>query len=231
MATLEIPANDPRPGLFYPLYETRFHRFIVWLARLVFQPFMKLNIVGLENLPVSGGAIVAANHTGSFDVFPVQLALPRMVFYMGKAELFQVGFIHYVFRNLGAFPIYRGERDQWAMAHARRVLEAGQLLAMFPEGTRSRGKGLGLAKPGAAKLAIEMKSPIVVVSIAGIDDFFRRLPRSTRVDVIISSPIFPAPDDTPLSLTDRMMFTMASNLPPDMRGVYAQVPKGFELAG
>ena len=56
---------------------------------------------------------------------------------------------------MGGFPVYRGEHDTWAMEHARKVLQSGQIVAMFPEGTRSRGKGLALAKPGAARLAIE----------------------------------------------------------------------------
>ncbi len=228
MTRLELPENDIRPNLYYPLHETAFHRFIVWLARLVFRPFLKLDIRGLEHLPASGAGIVAANHLGNFDVFPVQLALPRMVFYMGKAELFQVGFVHYVFRSLGAFPVYRGERDQWALDHSRAILSAGQLLAMFPEGTRSKGRGLGLAKPGAAKLAIEMNVPIIVVSVDGIEHFFKRLPRSTKVTVTISPPLYPTKNDSPLSLTDKIMFTMAASLPPNLRGIYAELPKGFE---
>jgi 1-acyl-sn-glycerol-3-phosphate acyltransferase len=228
MTRLELPENDIRSSLHYPLHETAFHKFIVWLARIVFSPFLKLHIYGLEHLPPAGGGIVAANHLGNFDVFPVQLGLPRMVFYMGKAELFQNAFIHYVFRSLGAFPVYRGERDQWALDHSRKILSSGQLLAMFPEGTRSRGKGLGLAKPGAAKLSIEMNVPIIVVSVDGIESFFKRLPRSTNVKLTIAPPIYPTEDDTPLSLTDKMMFTMAAGLSPELRGVYAELPKGFE---
>jgi 1-acyl-sn-glycerol-3-phosphate acyltransferase len=227
LSPLELPADDPRPRLEYPLYETRLHRLIVWLARRVFRLFMKMQISGLENLPESGAAVVAANHLVLFDVFPVQLALPRMVFYMGKAELFQVGVIHAVFRQMGAFPVYRGERDAWALEHARKVLTAGQLVAMFPEGTRSKGKGLALARPGAAKLAIEMGCPLVVVSVNGIQHLFKKFPRRTEVQVVIAPIILPKPDESPLALTDTLMFTMAKNLPQELRGVYAEMPKGF----
>jgi len=225
---LEIPADDPRPKLHYPLYETGLHRLIVWLAKGVLRPFMAMHVTGLENLPATGAVVVAANHLVTFDVFPVQLALPRMVFYMGKAELFQVGFIHAVFRNLGAFPVYRGEKDLWAMEHARIVLEAGQIVAMFPEGTRSRGKGLALAKPGAARLAIEMGCPVVVVSVDGIQNLFKTFPRRTVVNIVVAPAIHPTKHDTPLSLTDTLMYTMAQNLPEELRGVYAEIPKGFE---
>jgi len=227
LSPLEIPADDPRSGLDYPLRETRLHKLIIWLARRVFRLIMIMRVSGLENLPATGAAVVVANHLVMFDVFPVQLALPRMVFYMGKAELFQVGIIHAIFRQMGAFPIYRGERDTWALDHARKVLEADQIVAMFPEGTRSKGNGLTLARPGAAKLAIDMECPLVVVSVDGIQHLFKKFPRRTLVQVVIAPPITPKRDDSPLSLTDTLMFTMAKNLPQELRGVYAEMPKGF----
>jgi 1-acyl-sn-glycerol-3-phosphate acyltransferase len=129
---------------------------------------------------------------------------------------------------LGGFPVYRGERDTWALEHARRILDTQQIVAMFPEGTRSRGVGLGVAKPGAARLAMEAACPVVVVSISGIQDLFRHFPRRAQVQVTIAPPIYPTESDTPLSLTDKMMYLMAQNLPPALRGVYAEVPAGFE---
>jgi len=228
LSPLQLPADDVRPTLDYPLYETDLHRFIVWLVRCTLRPFMQMEMCGLEHLPATGPAVVVCNHLVMLDVVPVQLALPRMVFYMGKAELFQNRLIHWAFRQMGGFPVYRGEHDAWAMEHARKVLRSDQIVAMFPEGTRSRGKGLALAKPGAARLAIKEKCPIVVVSIEGIQNLFRVFPRRTSVRVIVAPPIFPGAHDHPLSLTDKMMFVMASNLPEELRGVYAERPKGFE---
>jgi len=224
---LELPENDLRPTINYPLYETRLHKIIVWLAHRVLAPFMEMRVTGLEYLPRRGAAVVAANHLVMFDVFPVQLALPRMIFYMGKAELFQNPLVHALFRRLGAFPVYRGERDTWAIEHARQVLAAGQIVALFPEGTRSRGIGLALAKPGAARLAIEMNCPVVVGSVDGIQNLFKTFPHRTVVKVVIAPPIYPGEEDTPLSLTDKIMFSMAANLPEHLRGVYAEVPPGF----
>ena len=227
MSPLELPSVDPRPRLYYPLYETLFHKLIVWLARWIFRLITIIQVTGLENLPATGAVVVAANHLVMYDVFPLQLALPRMVFYMGKAELFQNSFFHFAFRQLGGFPVYRGERDAWAVDHAREVLASGQIVAMFPEGTRSNGKGLALARPGAAKLAIEFGCPLLAVSMDGIQNLFANLPRRTVVRVVIAPPIFPNRDDSPLSLTDTLMMTMAKNLPPELRGVYAELPKGF----
>jgi 1-acyl-sn-glycerol-3-phosphate acyltransferase len=227
LSPLELPADDRRPTLDYPLYETGLHRFIIWLAHRVVWPFMQMEVSGLENLPATGAAVVVSNHLVMLDVVPLQLALPRMVFYMGKAELFQIRPIHWLFRQMGGFPVYRGEHDTWAIEHARKVLQSGQIVAMFPEGTRSYGKGLALAKPGAARLALEESCPLIVLSVNGIQDLFKNFPHRTLVKVIIAPPIFPTAHDHPLSLTDKLMFVMASNLPEELRGVYTEKPKGF----
>lgn len=219
---------DPRDQLFYPLYETLFHKFIVGALRQVFRLFMVMDVRGIENLPNNGGVILCSNHLNHFDVFPLQLGIHRMLFYMGKAELFKVGFVHYAFRNLGAFPVMRGAHDDWAIKHAFRVLDAGQVLAMFPEGTRSKGRGLKVGKTGAARLSIESGFPLVPVAIEGTQRFFERFPRRTCVTVKICEPIYPQPDDMPLEMTEKLMLTLAANLPPDLRGVYTEVPEAFK---
>jgi 1-acyl-sn-glycerol-3-phosphate acyltransferase len=130
-------------------------------------------------------------------------------------------------RNLGAFPVYRGEKDQWAMEHAGKILKHDQTLGMFPEGTRNKGRGLGLAKTGTARMSIEKQCLIVPMVITGTDGFFKRFPHRATVTVKLLPPLHPLSGETPLALTDRLMFTMAAALPEDMRGVYAEVPKGF----
>ena len=176
---------------------------------------------------MQGPAVVAANHVTNFDVFPMQFALPRPIFFMGKAELFRFFAMDAALRNLGAFPVNRGEKDPWALAHAAQVLRYVQILGMFPEGRRSQGRGLGVAKTGAARLAIEADCPLVPMAIVGTDRFFRRFPLRAHVTITLLPPLIPNHGETPLALTDRLMFALASALPEEMRGVYAQVPKGF----
>ena len=146
---------------------------------------------------------------------------------MAKAELFKFPLMDVALRNLGAFPVYRGEKDGWAMRHARKVLEHGQTLGMFPEGTRNKSRGLGVAKTGTARMAIETQSPIVPMVLIGTDGFFKRFPHRANVTVKLLPPLQPISGETPLALTDRLMFSMAAELPEDMRGVYAEIPKGF----
>ena len=229
MTVSDSSETDPRDRKRYYFAATPLRIVLVEAARLLFSMAMRMDVQGLEHLPGQGPVVVAANHVTNFDPFPMQFALPRPVFFMGKAELFRFFVLDAVLRQLGAFPVYRGEKDQWALAHAARVLRHGQTLGMFPEGTRSQGKGLGVAKTGAARLAIEANCPLVPMAITGTDRFFRRFPRRARVTITLLPPLVPRPGETPLALTDRLMFALAAALPEEMRGVYAEMPKGFGI--
>ncbi|MFH2039186.1 MAG: lysophospholipid acyltransferase family protein [Chloroflexota bacterium] len=221
MTITENEMVDRRKQINYPLTETGFHRFLVSSLRTVFNLVMTLEINGQNNIPLQGAVILAANHVTNLDIFPLQLAVNRPIFFMGKSELFKNPLLHYAFRNLGAFPVYRGERDEWAISHSKKILQAGQVLGMFPEGTRSRGRGLRVAKTGAARLALELGYPIVPVGIDGSHTFFKQFPRRNLVKINIGEPLWPEPGELPIGLTDRVMFELARNLPADLRGVYA----------
>ncbi len=199
---------------------TPLRKVITAVLTALFRLIIDLRVEGIEHFPMDGPVIVAANHVSNFDVFPLQMALPRPLFFMAKAELFRNPLLDVLFRNLGAFPVYRGQRDQWALQHARRVLKHGVVLGMFPEGTRSKGHGLRVGKTGAARLAIEMRVPIVPVAIIGSDRFFKHFPRRTVVEVKILPPLLAGADESPLELTERLMYTLAAALPKEMRGVY-----------
>lgn len=227
LTQIESLETDPRNRKGFAFHATYFRKILVAVLRLGFRLFMKMETTGLEHLPPDGPVVVACNHVTNFDVYPMQFSLPRPIFFMAKAELFKFLFMDVALRNLGAFPVYRGEKDQWAMEHARRVLEHGQALGMFPEGTRNKSRGLGVAKTGTARMAIETRSPILPMVLIGTDGFFKRFPRRANVTVKLLPPLHPLSGETPLSLTDRLMFSMAAALPEDMRGVYAEIPKGF----
>ncbi len=211
---------DPRDRETYVFHATPLRRFTVALARAVLRPFMRLEVHGLACVPASGAFVLACNHVSNVDVFAMQLSTPRTIFFMGKAELFRFAPLAAIFRNFGAFPVYRGEKDAWAMRHARKVLDAGQVLGMFPEGHRSKGKGLGPAKTGSARLAIEASCPIVPMAVTGTDQVLRAFPRRANVPVSFLEPMRAEPAETPEELTDRVMSRIAAALPPDMRGMY-----------
>ena len=136
---LAAPEFDPRNKKKFYFADTPQRRTLVALVRSLFSFIMEMDVKGLEHFPHEGPVVLAANHVTNFDVFPMQFALPRPIFFMGKAELFKNPLMDLVLRNLSGFPVNRGEKDEWAMRHAAKILAHGQALGMFPEGTRSKG--------------------------------------------------------------------------------------------
>jgi 1-acyl-sn-glycerol-3-phosphate acyltransferase len=227
--TRATPEIDPRDKKKFYFTDTPQRRVLVGLVERFFKLVMVMEVTGLEDFPRKGPVILAANHVTNFDVFPMQFALPRPIFFMGKAELFKNPLMDVFLRNLSGFPVQRGEKDEWAMRHAAKVLKHRQTLGMFPEGKRSKGKGLAVAKTGVARLAIDANCPIVPMAVVGSDQFFKRFPHRARVRVTLLPPLTPKPGENPLALTDRLMFTLAQALPETMRGVYAELPRGFTM--
>jgi 1-acyl-sn-glycerol-3-phosphate acyltransferase len=132
---------------------------------------------GLENVP-EGGFVLAANHTSNFDPWPLGIPfLPdRQLRFMAKAELFNPVLAPFL-RAGGAFKVRRGEGDVEAMRTAVELVREGEIVVMFPEGTR-RTKGLvkrHAARPhtGAARIALTAKAPLVPVAIGGTDRLLR----------------------------------------------------------
>jgi 1-acyl-sn-glycerol-3-phosphate acyltransferase len=219
--------TDPRDQKTYYLHVTPLRFLVTEILREAFKLISIREIKGVDNLPARGPVIIAANHLTNFDVFPLQFALPRPIFYMGKEELFRNPLMDWFLRQLGAFPVYRGAQDAWAITHAEKVLRQRLVLGIFPEGSRSKGRGLRPAKTGAARLAFTADCPIVPIAIHGTQYMFRKSPRRTKIYITVGAPLYPQPNETLLALTDRMMFAMAEMLPPEARGVYSYHPSGF----
>lgn len=219
--------QDPRDQQRYYFSNTPLRRVVTVVLTGAFRLFMDLEVEGVERVPAAGGVVLAANHMTNFDVIPMQIALPRLIFFMGKEELFRNPILDAVFRRMGGFPVQRGAQDEWALEHARKVLEHGQVLGIFPEGRRSKGRGLGPGKTGAARLALKTGCPIVPFAIDGTQHLFKNFGRRQPVTVRLGEPMIPDPDMSPLALTDHLMFALADLLPRELRGVYALRPKGF----
>jgi 1-acyl-sn-glycerol-3-phosphate acyltransferase len=145
---------------------------------------------GREHLPSSGGFVLAANHTSNFDPWPLGIPLfpRRYLRFMAKSELYWWP-LKYILNACGAFPVHRGEGDTEAIETAVRLCQEGQIVVMFPEGTR-RKKGLRKkheARPrtGAARIALEANVPLVPAAIRGTD----RLARLGPLRVAYGPPI------------------------------------------
>ena len=110
MTQFDNQTLDPRDRKRFAFHATLFRKLFVAFLRQIFRLFMKMEVQGLEHLPPDGRVVIACNHVTNFDVFPMQLSLPRPIFFMAKAELFKFPLMDVALRNLGAFPVYRGER-------------------------------------------------------------------------------------------------------------------------
>lgn len=183
-------------------------RGVYWPVRILLTPFLRgwfrLRFTGAEHLPREGAAILAPNHKSFLDPFFLSFATRRPLRFMAKVELFK-GPLGWLFVRLGAFPVRRGEADAEAMLTARTVLEAGELLVLFPEGTRvDEPDALGSPHHGAARLAHDTGAPILPTAISGTAHLWLGpipKPRHVRIAILESVDATDAPGD-PQALSD-----------------------------
>jgi len=151
--------------------------FVYWITRALFQPFFliwfRMARIGREHIPAQGPLILAANHRSFLDPFVIGTMARRPVYYMAKRELFSHRLAAWYLNNLGAFPIDRGTGDGDSMATARAILERGDCVVVFPEGTRTRPGGLGAPRRGVGRLALETGAPVVPIAVIGTQDVRR----------------------------------------------------------
>ncbi len=146
---------------------------VYWLARAVLQPFFlvyfRMKRIGMEHVPQDGPVIIASNHRSFMDPWVIGMMLRRPVYYVAKTELFRHRLAAWFLSSLGAFPVDRGNGDRDAMDAARRILERGDVVVIFPEGTRTRPGALGPPKRGVGRLSLETGAPVVPVALIGTE--------------------------------------------------------------
>lgn len=145
------------------------------LARTLMAPSLRTiwptRIEGLENVPELGPAIIAPNHLSEFDSPLLMGALPRQITFLGKAEYLDDLTTRWIVPAIGMIPIDRsgGRASQDALDAATTRLDRGELLGIYPEGTRSRDGFLHRGRTGVARLALRTGAPIIPVGIIGTD--------------------------------------------------------------
>ena len=171
---------------------TRTYDTVALLTWPILWGLFRLRARGRENLPQEGGFVLACNHVSNFDPWPLGMPLwpRRFLRFMAKSELYWFP-VNLILNGAGAFPIRRGQADAEAIENAVRLAREGNIIAMFPEGTRRR-KGLmktreARPRTGAARIALEAGVPLIPAAIAGTDKLTRlgplRVAYGTPVDL------------------------------------------------
>ena len=183
-------------------------RLLYAFARALLTPplllWFRVRVEGAHNVPDSGPAIIAPNHKSFIDVFFLGLSVRRPVHYMAKIEIFK-GPVGWLVARLGAFPVRRGQADAESVKTARAILDRGDLVVVFPEGTRiDEADALGSPHHGAGRLAVESGAPIIPTAIAGTHHLWLGpIPKPRRVRISFQAPVAVAAlADAPDPLTE-----------------------------
>ncbi|HEX8995308.1 MAG TPA: (d)CMP kinase [Ktedonobacterales bacterium] len=223
---VSAPREHHWDGVAHPIG----YRIVQRFAGLVFPLFFKLRVEGMENVPGTGGAMLASNHVAWIDIPLVAYPLARITHYMAKIELFQIPVLGWIIGFCGAFPVRRGEGDRESLRIADRLLGEGELVAIFPEGHRTGG-ALIRGLPGVALIALRANVPVVPVAIVNSAAVFR------KGHILIRRPTVTVRYGAPFLLTksgarhtkgdvergiDDIMTHIAALLPAEYHGVYAE---------
>ncbi|MGI6631583.1 MAG: lysophospholipid acyltransferase family protein [Bacillota bacterium] len=134
------------------------------LGRILF----RVKTRGVSNIPAAGPAVLCANHVSWWDPILVASAVKRPIHFMAKKELFRYPLLAYLFRKIHAFPVNRGKPDLGAIKTGLSILKNGEVLGIFPEGTRQKNTDrLGEMHAGAALFALRTGAPVVPAAIRG----------------------------------------------------------------
>jgi len=211
-------------------------RFFNWWLRFGYWLLLRLKVEGLEKVPLQGPVILMINHVNFLDPFVVVASMPRHVTAMSKIENFSIPFWGWVFKMYGAIPVRRGEVDRKALKEALDVLKGDTMLLIAPEGTRSHDRALQKAHNGLAYIGHRSAAAIVPVAITGSPDFAHNIKRLRRtpVHVKLGTPFYLRTKTRRLdrqameAMTAEAMYQLAALLPPDYRGMYADLDQATE---
>lgn len=212
-------------------------KIVRFLIRLILRLIARVELIGSEYLPQSGGFVIAANHVGRLDAAMVYYVLDRTDIIVMVAEKYEkYALTRWLTRAVDGFFVDRHNPDVRALREALRRLQKGGVLAITPEGTRSKSGNLLEARPGGIYLAWKAGVPILPIALTGTEDdeVKARLKRLRRLEIkITAGPTFTLPaaisgkDRQALlqEYTDEVMCRIAALLPPERRGFYADHPK------
>ena len=232
----KAPVPSSRPALYraHPAIETWNSGDPSWWARLGYDTvravlsgamrvYWRLEIHGREHVPPTGPFILAPVHRSYIDTPLVCAVTRRRLRYMGKEDAWKYRFGAWFLSAMGGFPVNRGMADREALHQCERVLDLGQPLVMFPEGTRRSGPVVEEVFDGPAFVSARTGAPIVPVGIGGSD---RAMPAGARmihpvpVSIVIGAPIVPPPRAEGRRVARRIVRELSERLRADIQDLY-----------
>jgi 1-acyl-sn-glycerol-3-phosphate acyltransferase len=224
--------EEPLESSITPLIST-----LTFGGRIFARGMSRIKVEGpVDEIPLEGPLIIAANHASNFDAVVLgSWLIPRLgrrIHWLGKKELFDWPIVGWAAANGGVHPVDRGAADVEAFRLAKRILDEGQVLFVFPEGTRSPDGALQHARDGVAVLALRTGAPILPVGIGGSNGVWPRgqkLPHPGGHVTVRVGRAFRLADELPPGTdrktaktlaTDLIMRRIAELLPPAQHGVY-----------
>lgn len=213
-------------------WRRRLFRWGIW--NLLYRFWIKLHVEGWENIPAQGPVVMMGNHISFLDpVVMISFYPDRDIVPLAKIEAFDQPIMRYFVNHWGAIPVHRGEVDLKALKSSLEHLRQGFVVMLYAEGTRSK-TGLTKGQEGSAYIALKTNATIVPVATWGTRDFpfsWWRQFRRTQVYVRFGRPFRFKTEDGKLprdkfgEMTDEAMYQIARLLPPEWRGIYADLDR------
>lgn len=145
-----------------------FYRFVRMLVRIYYKVMFRVELIGMENVPQEGAAVLCCNHISNYDPLTMAVFLDRLPRFIAKKELFQNRLLAKLLYALKAFPVDReAAMDMKAFKTAIKTLKEGEMLGIFAEGTRVKEGEEKAAKAGVAMFALKGNAPVIPIAISG----------------------------------------------------------------
>lgn len=210
------------------------HHLFAFACRIFFRLYGQWQVLGLENIPRTGGLLLAANHASYLDPLLGWAAIygTRKMWGVARDDLWKRRIVAYLLDSIGVFPVRRNSADRAMIRRVLDVIARGDAVGIFPEGTRTHDGLLNPAQPGIALLVQKSGVPLVPVALIGT---FEMLPRKQKrlkraqLKVIIGEPMTFAPDTSREEITTRLMAAIAGLMTANGLPMAPPTPERAEL--
>lgn len=213
------------------------YRFLHPIVNRLMRLIAHVVVHGAERMPRGGGVLLISNHLTNWDALAVGMCFKRELHFMTKIELYRNPLLAWLLPRLHGFPVHRGEADRAALRRAEELLNSGRVVALFPEGHRSRSGEMQDSRGGVALLARRTRKPILPVAVSGTERLRGRALRAWRpwrrpiITITVGEPfVLPQPvgraDYT--ALANVIMGRVADLLPPEYRGALAETGRAAQ---